>query len=160
MKNELRSKDVNLGRHTAECKICSHPRRDEIEREFVNWRSPASIARQYKLTNRASIYRHAHALGLFSKRQRNVRAALEKIIEHAGDVDVNAAAVVSAVTAYARINSRGEMIERTETVNLNSLFERMSAEELDRYARDGSLPDWFETVVATGAHGRGASGEE
>ena len=109
---------------------------------------------------RGSIYRHAHALGLFSKRQRNVRAALEKIIEHAGDVDVNAAAVVSAVTAYARINSRGEMIERTETVNLNSLFERMSAKELDRYARDGTLPDWFETMVATGAHRRGASSEE
>jgi len=150
---------VSPGRHAAECKICSHPRRDEIEREFVNWRSPASITKLYKLGNRASVYRHAHALGLFPKRQRNVRAALEKIIEQAGDVEVNAAAVVSAVTAYARINSRGEMIERTETVNLNSLFERMSAEELDKYARDGTLPNWFESVVATGAHGRGVSSE-
>jgi len=143
----------NPARHAAECKICAHIQREEIERDFVNWRSPASIAKHYKLGNRATVYRHAHALGLFSKRQRNVRAALEKIIECAGEVEVNAAAVVSAVTAYARLNSRGELVERTEAVNLNSLFERMSAEELDRYAREGTLPEWFERVVATGIHG-------
>jgi hypothetical protein len=25
-------------RHAAECKICAHPQKDEIERDFVNWR--------------------------------------------------------------------------------------------------------------------------
>ena|SRR2546423_14245818 len=154
------TKVINAGRHAAECKICAHPQRDEIERDFINWHSPASITRNYNLGNRASVYRHAHALGLFSKRQRNVRAALEKIIERAGEVEVNAAAVVSAVTAYARLNSRGELIERSETVNLNSLFARMSAEELDRYAKDGTLPDWFEDVVATDAHGPRGSIED
>lgn len=102
----------------------------------------------------------SHALELFPKRQRNVKAALEKIIECAGEVEVTAAAVVSAVTAYARINSQGQLIERAQTVNLNALFERMSTKELDKYARDGALPDWFESLVATGAHGRGVSNEE
>ncbi len=55
---------VNLGRHAAECKICAHAR-EEIEREFISWRSPATIAKSYKLANRASVYRHAHALGLY-----------------------------------------------------------------------------------------------
>ncbi len=154
---ERNAPQKNPGRHAAECKICAHAEREEIERDFINWRSPASIAKHYKLGNRATVYRHAHALGLFPKRQRNVRAALEKIIERAGEVDVNAAAVVSAVTAYARLNSRGELVERTEAVNLNSLFERMSAEELDHYARDGALPDWFERVVATSTHSTGGS---
>ena len=105
--------------------------------------------------NRASVYRHAHAFNLFSKRQRNVRAALEKIIERAGEVAVNAAAVVSAVTAFARINARGELVERTETVNLNALFERMTAEELEKYAKDGALPEWFSTnLIATGLDSR------
>lgn len=54
------------------------------------------------------------------KRRRNIRAALERIIEKAGEVEVNAAAVVSAIGTYARINSRGEFIERSETVNLNA----------------------------------------
>jgi len=136
-------REPNLGRHKRNCSVCSHPKLAEIEADFISWRSPAAIAEEYSLADRASVYRHAHALGLFPKRQRNVRAALEKIIERAGEVDVNAAAVVSAVTAYARLNSRGELIERTEAVNLNSLFERMSVDELDRYAKEGLLPDWF-----------------
>ena len=53
------------------------------------------------------MYRHAHAFGLFEKRKRNVRAALERIIEKAGDVEVTAAAVVTAVQAYAKINTQG-----------------------------------------------------
>jgi hypothetical protein len=150
---------IKNGRHAAACKVCTHPQRDEIEQDFINWCSPALIAKQYKLRNRASVYRHAHALELFPKRRRNVRAALEKIIERVSEVEVTAPAIVSAVTAYARLNSRGELIERTETVNLNSLFERMSAEELDRYAKDGTLPDWFEKLVATGGNGRGGSGD-
>jgi hypothetical protein len=88
------SKPVNVGRHKRNCSICSHAQREEIEADFVAWRSPVIIATEYGLTDRASVYRHAHALGLFAKRQRNIRAALERIIERAGEVDVTASAVV------------------------------------------------------------------
>jgi hypothetical protein len=37
----------------------------------------------------------------------------------------------------------GQRVERTETVDLNKLFERMTPAELDAYARDGTLPKWF-----------------
>jgi hypothetical protein len=128
----VNSRPTNLDRHAAECRICSHEHREEIERDFINWRSPASIAKQYGLRNRSTIYRHAHALGLFSKRQRNVRAALEKIIERAGEVEVNASAIVSAVAAYSRINAAGQWVERSERIDLNQLFARMTA--LDPWA--------------------------
>jgi hypothetical protein len=108
---------------------------------------PASIARQFGLKNRSTLCRHAHALGLFSKRQRNVRAALEKIIERAGEVEVNATAVVSAVAAYSRLNAAGQWVERSERIDLNQLFDRMTALELEQYARDGKLPDWFTSVI-------------
>ena len=64
MQNEsrFRNKEINLGRHAAECRIRAHPHREEIERDFINWRSPEAIAKSFKLTNRASVYRHAHAL--------------------------------------------------------------------------------------------------
>lgn len=140
-------KAVNRGRHEFACKVCSHEQREAIERDFVNWRGPVEIAREYKLADRASVYRHAHALGLFAKRQRNVRAALERIIERAGDVEVNASAVVQAVATYAKINSEGRLIERSERVDLNALFERMSREELEAYAREGKLPEWFEATA-------------
>jgi hypothetical protein len=139
-----------LGRHKANCSVCAHKKREEIETEFVAWESPATIAKIYHLADRSAVYRHAHAFGLFEKRRRNVRAALERIIEQAGEVDVTAQAVVTAVQAYAKINLQGQWIDRTEHVNLNELFERMTQEELELYARVGQLPAWFtQTVVAT-----------
>jgi hypothetical protein len=137
---------VSKGRHEAQCCICSHPRREEIEQTFVNWASVARIAEEYSVS-RDGIYRHAHVFGLMDKRRRNVRAALERIIEKAGEVDVNASSVVGAVSAYARINARGEWVERSETVNLGEMFQRLSTEELEAYARDGSLPAWFRVAV-------------
>jgi hypothetical protein len=113
------AKPVSHGRHASQCHICAHAEREQIEQDFVNWLSPLRIGEQYAVSA-DGIYRHARALDLMEKRRRNVRAALERIIEKAGEVDVNAAAVVSAVGTYARINNRGEFVERTETVN----FER------------------------------------
>ena len=142
MAKHKQNQEVSVARHESQCTICGHPQRVEIDRDFVNWGSSVRIAKDYKL-GRTSLYRHAHATGLFTKRQKNVRAALEKIIEQAGEVDVNATAVVSAVQAYAKINAQGQWIDRSETVNLNDLFERMSRAELEAYARDGTLPKWF-----------------
>jgi hypothetical protein len=70
---------------------------------------------------------------------------------------VTASAVVSAVQAYAKINAAGEWIERTETVSMNQLFERMSTTELEAYAQSGTLPAWFKsTVGATADDSRGS----
>src|SRR5713226_2532850 len=102
----------NRARSERECRICAHPSREEIEKDFITWKSPAKIASEYKLRNRATVYRHAHAAGLFPKRARNVRAALERIIEKVDDVPVNAAAVVQAIVAYARINAQGQLVKR------------------------------------------------
>jgi hypothetical protein len=67
---------------------------------------------------------------------------------------------VSAVAAYAKINAAGQWIDRSEQVNLNELFERMTREELESYAKDGILPAWFEGAVgATGAYSRGDKNE-
>jgi hypothetical protein len=141
---------VNLGRHKRNCSICAHPHRDEIEAEFVAWRSPESLAQQYGLADRSSVYRHAHALGLFGKRQRNVRVALERLIEKAGEVEVTSSAVVAAIQAYAKINAAGQWIEPCERLTLHELYERMTREELNAYARDGKLPAWF-TAALNGA---------
>lgn len=140
---------VSLGRHRRNCSICSHTQRGEIEADFVAWQSPASIAAEYGLADRSSVYRHAHALGLFAKRQRNARAALEIIIERAGEVDMTASAVVAAVQAYSKINAAGQWIDRKEQVSLNDLFDRMSTEELEQYGQSGTLPKWFEAVAQT-----------
>ncbi len=155
MSEKPTEKPINRGRHEAGCKVCRHAQREDIEREWVDWGSTAEIAKQHGLT-RDSVYRHSHALDLFAKRQRNIRKALERIIEKAGDVEVTASAVVAAIQAYSKINAQGHWVERTEQVSLNELFERMSREELETYARDGKLPDWFtQTLGATRADSQG-----
>ena len=138
---------ISLGRHRRVCSVCQHAQRDNIEAAFVAWNSPASIAEEYGLADRASVYRHAHAIGLFVRRQRNIRVALEHIIERAGEVDVTASPVVAAVQAYAKIHAAGEWIDRTETVSLNDLFARMTEVELEHYANSGVLPPWFRATV-------------
>jgi hypothetical protein len=135
--------------------------REQIENDFAAWKSPAKIAKECGLRDRASIYSHAHALGLFEKRRRNVRAALERIIEKADEVEVTASAVVAAVQALTKINAQGQWIERSEHVNLNELFERMSKEELETYACDATLPAWFtRTVSATPVHSPKSGNDE
>src|SRR6202051_2301661 len=124
-------KSINIGRHRKRCRICLHPDREGIERDFAAWRSPAEIAKAYRLGNRSTVYRHAQALNLFPKRQRNVRAALERIIEKAGEVEVTAASVVAAIQAYSKINAAGQWVDRSEHVNLNELFERMTLQEME-----------------------------
>jgi hypothetical protein len=141
---------VDLGRHQNSCTVCTHEQREEIESDFVAWKSAAGIAKEYGLADRASVYRHAHAFGLFAKRQRNLRGALERIIEQAGEVEVTASAVVAAVQAYAKINAQGQWIERSEHLNLNELFERMTQAELEKYARDAELPAWFRATLPSG----------
>jgi len=138
-----KEKPVSLGRHRRICTICAHPERFEIEQAFVMWTSPAAIAKQYRLKDRASVYRHAHALQLFPKRQQNVRAALERIIERVDDVEVTASAVVAAVQTLAKINAAGQWIPPAEQISLHLLFERMTHEELEIYAAEGKLPNWF-----------------
>ena len=114
------AKPTSPGRHEYHCRICSHAKREEIEQAFVTWNSPVRISKEYGVS-RDSVYRHAHALGLMAKRRRNVRSALERIIEKAGEVEASAAAVVSAVAAYAKINANGQWVDRSECVNLKNL---------------------------------------
>jgi hypothetical protein len=137
-----------LNRHRAHCSVCAHEKCAEIETGFVNWESPAKLADQYELADRTTVYRHAHALNLFERRKRNVRSALERIIEKSGEVEVTASAVVAAIQAYAKIDPQGHWIERSQNLNLNELFERMSSGELEAYAREGTLPDWFRKTAS------------
>ncbi len=131
--------------------MCAHARREDIERDFLAWQSPAAIVKEYKLGNRMAVYRHAHALGLMEKRYGELRAALGRIIERAGEVRVTGWAVVAAVLACSKINARGQWIGRRESTKLGELFDRMSREELLAYAQEGTLPEWFPARLMAGA---------
>jgi hypothetical protein len=138
----------DLERHATRCTICRHPQLDEIEKEFVSWTSVGEIVKEFGIPERSSIYRHARATGLFEKRDRNIKLALGKIVERAGDIVPNANAIVAAAVALAKINTDGRYIERREVLSLTPVFERMTARELEDYASTGTLPVWAQSAVA------------
>jgi hypothetical protein len=141
-------RNSTLSRHQRDCRICRHREREAIEEEIIDWESPSAIARRYRIGSRNSVYRHAKALGLFAKRDRNIRAALGKIIERASNVGVTGATMVQACALLAKLNSRGQWIDRSQTVSVSELFGRMTAVELDEYAKTGQLPVWFEETLS------------
>jgi hypothetical protein len=49
----------SFGRQKRNCSVCAHAQREEIEAAFIGWRSPASIAEEYGLADRASVKRNA-----------------------------------------------------------------------------------------------------
>lgn len=110
----------SLERHRRKCTICKHPLRDAIEEAFLHWVSPKTIKDDYGLPDWWSLYRHAHATGLFAQRRRNVRFALENIIERSDEVDVTAAGLVRAVRAYASLTDSGEWVEPASRVIVSS----------------------------------------
>jgi hypothetical protein len=63
---------LNLGRHEAQCYICRHPQRQGIEEKWIDWCSAYQIAKEHGVSH-DSMYRHAHALDLFSKRKKMSR---------------------------------------------------------------------------------------
>jgi len=138
-------------RHAANCRICAHPSRDEIEREFCEWKPLTSIARERKIS-RPALYRHVHAAGLFDRRDRNIKAALARFIERGHKVKVTAAAFISAIQAYSKINAKGEWVDKNENVNVSrntALFDRMTQGELLTYSVTGQLPEWWSSPTVT-----------
>lgn len=114
----------NIDYHQRNCTICKHPYRHAIEEEFLRWRCPHDIAADFKINFR-SIYRHAHATGLYGLRRRNLRCVLEPFLERSEHVAPSATEVISAVRAYARINDDGAWVEPTTTNKI--LVERVDA---------------------------------
>lgn len=97
-------------RHEAHCGIRGTDCQEEIDEAFVHWHSVAKIAEDYRIERRA-IYRHAHATGLFPRRDRNLRRALGLIIHRAESAEhVTADSVIRAVRTLAHINDAGEWV--------------------------------------------------
>jgi hypothetical protein len=139
-----------MQRHKRKCAICRHPQRAEIEREYVEWGNAEEIAKRHRLANARALFRHAQAMELHLKRRQRLQSALDRIIERVGEVRVTAGAVVSAVRTQADLSSQGRWVEDAEKVYLNELYERMTSEETEIYAREGKLPDWFLQVLEPG----------
>jgi hypothetical protein len=114
-KATARKSRASLKRHSRKCSVCKHPDREAIEHEFLRWRSPEDIAEEYGIADHSYIYRHVHATGIFARRRKSIRLALEPLLEHASTVKVTASAIISALRLYTQINEAGEWIRPAKT---------------------------------------------
>ena len=101
--NSLAASNPSLERHRRKCAICRHPDREDIEDQFVHWRSPSSIADDFNLEDRRIVYRHASATGLYEARRKNYIFTIENVLECGEDIEFTAAAYIKAVRAYASL---------------------------------------------------------
>jgi len=100
-----------LERHSRRCIICHHPEREDIEEEFVHWRSPSRLAHDYKLGDYRTIYRHARAAGLLLQRRERLHSALDAFVESVDDVTFTGDTILRAMRAYSCIDSHGRWTE-------------------------------------------------
>jgi hypothetical protein len=127
-------------RHARRCNVCKHPDREAIELEFLRWRIPDDIANDHGIADRSSIYRHAHATGIFRRRRQTIRLALEPLLEQACTVSVTASAIVSAVRLYAQMSDTGDLVSRTKTVIVHHVTDPVT-EPSAHPAAPGSAPN-------------------
>ncbi|HEV2315895.1 MAG TPA: hypothetical protein VGR94_11360 [Candidatus Acidoferrales bacterium] len=112
---------TSLSHHQRKCTICRHPDRETIEEMFVHWHSASRIYSRFMLPDRSTIYDHAHATGLYAKRRRNLRYALENIIERSDEAPISSNGIVAAIKAYASLTTSGEWIEPARRVIYTSI---------------------------------------
>jgi hypothetical protein len=126
-------------KHSSHCSICRHPRRSEIERDFLEWWGPREIARRYGLGSHTTVYRHAHALGLFVRRRRALQIALRlgRLIEQAGDWESVEASVGSAVRLLARGKARRALVKDARSLPARGLPDSAHPEETRESHRGG-----------------------
>ncbi len=103
-------------RHSRKCEICHHPDRASIDSEFVDWHHPDNIVEQYDLSSRSAIYRHAHATGLYDLRRRNLRSALELVIQEAESTTPTPDAIIRAVRAYSCLDDDGRWTDPPQRI--------------------------------------------
>jgi hypothetical protein len=55
----------SIERHSRKCAICTHPDRQAIDEAFLHESHNHDIVKDYNLPSLSSLYRHAHATGLW-----------------------------------------------------------------------------------------------
>jgi hypothetical protein len=148
-KKKTATKEIASWRHAANCTICRHPQRAEIESLFLEWQSQSKIAKEYRLGSRQTVFRHARAMNLFPERTANTRRTLAAIIERGmtSGMKITADVVVRAVIALSKLDAEGRTVEQFEQVNSNAKFlndARWTHREMLRYAETGELPSWYD----------------
>ena len=107
-----------LARHRRKCALCAHPQREAIEAAFLRFQSVAQIASAHGIRDRRTIYRHAHARGLFIRRNRALASSLELILEKGDRLEPTTYDIIRAAEKYSKIDEHGEKFRRPKPITI------------------------------------------
>jgi len=93
---------ASLLRHQSQCSVCSHPQRQAIEEAWVDWANTTELAERFRIS-RDAVYRHAHALGLFSERQKRRKRLFEKCLERLDITSFKGSDLVRILKEYTKL---------------------------------------------------------
>jgi hypothetical protein len=96
-----------FARHSRKCAVCAHPCRSAIEAAFLRFESVAQIALDHGIPGSRPIYRHAHALGLFNRRNRALGSSLGVLLEKADRIVPSAFELIRAAEMFSKIDEHG-----------------------------------------------------
>jgi len=153
---------ASMDRHDRKCAICHHPRRADLEEDFLNWRNADMLRKEYKLPHYRTIYRHARATGLYQRRRENLRFAAELLIEDVDQARPGPDTILRAINTCARLNDRGEWVEAVKHVVVSSGaqlttpapdFQPPAAPEPRQFATENAKLPQFSAPVSTSTDG-------
>jgi hypothetical protein len=156
------SAPASVDRHERKCAICHHPQRADLEEDFLDWRNPELLRKEYEIPNYRTIYRHARATGLYQRRRENLRFAAELLVEEVDNVRPGPDTVLRAINTCARLNDRGEWIEPVKRVIVSSggqitsfapTFQPAPAPEQHQLAPESCANPQFTAPVSTSTDG-------
>ena len=116
LESEASASPASEDRHSRKCTICNHPERESIDEAFLHWSRSERIVRDYNLPSLSTLYRHAHACGLWNLRRIKIRRALDRIIEQAGDCKPSGNAVLRAIEISCRFDQDDRYVEPNKRV--------------------------------------------
>jgi hypothetical protein len=121
-----------FGRHSRKCVVCAHPRRWDIEAAFLRFESVAQIALAHGIPGSRPIYRHAHALGLFARRNRAFSSSLGVLLEKADRVVPSAFEIIHAVEVISKIDQYGQTRMRPRSARVCASADESSSASAPR----------------------------
>lgn len=107
----------------------------EMQRAYLNWLSPAVIAKSFNLTfpyAQAHVSSHMEVMGLRDKRKLSLHAALEKIIETGAEKPITAGEVIHAIEAFCKIDEKGKWSANSEDRPMDISVEVISYAETQK----------------------------
>lgn len=131
--------------HSGQCAICKSEFCNEIDELLMYFKPAVEISMEYPQFSHKTVLNHLHATGIGTKRMKNKKRVLEKIIERGmsilktKDFRLDAGHIIKAVETHAKITDNGELVEKSETKHSGEVTQKIDVSKQVKKQIDGLI---------------------